>query len=78
MVESSLGRPDGYLVYYIELRGSFAVAAPPSGPTDRGSSLVFHRAMIVLDAQTGNILLSGQVPFSPSSMQPSASSGAGS
>lgn len=68
MVRSSLERPEGYPVCYVELRGTFAVPVPPDGPHAPSKSLIFGEAILVLDARTGSVLLSGQVPFSAASI----------
>lgn len=52
----SIGRPDGAMVCYVELRGPFTI----EGPVPAGATLpTAQRAYDIFDAQTGNILMWG-------------------
>jgi hypothetical protein len=55
MQGESTGVPDGTLLCYVELHGTFAVHAPGQS----AKVVTYHTAVEVFDAQTGNLLIIG-------------------
>ena len=55
----SIGRPDGAPVCYVEFKGAFTVRVLAFGGGGAASSVVVATAAAVLDARSGNLLLSG-------------------
>ena len=55
MQGESTGVPDGTLLCYVELHGTFMV----HGPESQGRTQIYHTAVEVFDAQTGNLLIIG-------------------
>jgi hypothetical protein len=58
---TDVGRPANVVVCYVEMSGTFYVAAPPK-PGQPHTTLTLMHGFAVFDAATGNLLLSGGRP----------------
>jgi hypothetical protein len=59
---TEVGRPADVLVCYVEMTGTFTVAAPPPNPGEPRAMRTLTHGFAVFDSVTGKLLLSGGRP----------------
>jgi len=62
LVNEPTGVPDGTMLWFVTLKGSFVLSMPPSGDEAQGGSAVISGAYAVYDANTGNNIMDGGLP----------------